>query len=159
MKKSVVSVLCLFALALALPSLAADAVAKKSAGWLDNFEQAKKESAQFKQPIFALFTGSDWCGWCIKLESEALGTQAFKDYASKNLILFKADFPARRKLPAEVRRANKALARQYNVRGFPTVLILDKEGKKLAETGYRSGGGQVYVNHIKELTKTPVAGK
>lgn len=140
---------------------------EKTKGWLDSFEQAKKEAAAFKQPIFAFFTGSDWCGWCIKLRKEALDTKAFETFAADNLILFEADFPRGKKLPEKVKRQNGELADQYGVRGYPTVYLLDAEGKKLGTTGYQEGGAEAYVKHLKELldkagVKTvdkPAAGK
>ena len=140
---------------------------EKTKGWTDNFEQAKKEAAAFKQPIFAFFTGSDWCGWCIKLRKEALDTKAFEKFAADNLILFEADFPRGKKLSEKVKRQNGELAAQYGVRGYPTVCLLDAEGKQLGTTGYQEGGAEAYVKHLKELldkagVKTedkPAAGK
>jgi len=139
----------------------------KTKGWLDNFETAQKEAEAFNQPILAFFTGSDWCGWCKKLRSEALDAKAFKTFAADNLILFEADFPRGKKLSEKVKKQNSALAAKYEVRGYPTVFLLDAEGKQLGRTGYMQGGSEAYVKHLKELlekagiktTETPETGK
>jgi thiol-disulfide isomerase/thioredoxin len=125
--------------------------AAQSQVWLTHFEKAKAEAAQTKRPIFAFFTGSDWCVWCVRLKKEALDTKAFTEFAADNLILFEADFPQGKEIPPELKRQNEHLMQQYSVRGFPTVLLLDAEGKELRQTGYQEGGAQAYVKHLKEL--------
>lgn len=121
--------------------------------WLTDFEKAKKEAAEKHRPILANFSGSDWCGWCRKLDKEVFSQKAFKDYAGDNLILFVADFPAKKEPSAELKRQNEALSKTYSVRGYPTVLLLTAEGKEIARTGYREGGAEAYVEHLKELLK------
>ena len=119
--------------------------------WLDDFEQAKKEAAKRGVPILADFSGSDWCGWCIRLDKEVFSEKAFSEYAAKNLVLFVADFPQRKKLPKKVAEQNRRLAMRYRVEGFPTVLLLDKKGTLLGRTGYLQGGAKAYVKHVKAL--------
>jgi len=122
-------------------------------GWLTDFEAAKKLAAEKNLPILADFSGSDWCGWCIKLDKEVFSMDAFKAYAKDNVVLFLADFPSRKAQPAEVKKQNEALKRKYAIRGFPTVLLLDEEGEILERTGYQAGGPENYVKHIKKLLK------
>ena len=144
-----------------------DKAPEKTKGFMEDFEAAKKEAAAFKQPIFVFFTGSDWCSWCMKLRSESLDTKDFEKFAADNLILFEADFPQQKKQPASVKKQNAELAAKYRVGGYPTVYLLDAEGKALGKTGYVAGGGEAYVKHLKELlakagVKTedkPAAGK
>lgn len=124
---------------------------EKTKGWTDSFEQAQKESAAFGQPIFAFFTGSDWCGWCVKLHKEVLETKEFEKFAADNLILFEADFPRGKKISDKVKKQNAELAAKYGVRGYPTVFLLDAKGEQLGRTGYQAGGGAAYVKHLKEL--------
>ncbi|MBQ7189885.1 MAG: thioredoxin family protein [Kiritimatiellae bacterium] len=124
---------------------------KKKFTWLDSFEAAQKEAEKSKLPIFALFTGSDWCPWCVKLHNEVLESKEFKKYAKENLVLFIADFPQSKKISDKVKRQNQKLAKDYGVRGYPTVLLIDAEGKELARTGYKQGGGKPYVEHLKSL--------
>ena len=132
------------------------AVAAAMAGdsaWSDNFSDAKKAAGEKKLPILALFTGSDWCPWCMKLEKEVLSKKPFQDYASKSLILFKADFPRETKLQPGVAAQNHSLAESYKVEGYPTVLLIDAEGKVIGKTGYQEGGPVKYVATLKELLK------
>ncbi len=124
-----------------------------SDGWLTDFEKAKKMSAEKNVPILADFSGSDWCGWCIKLDKEVFSQAEFKAYAKDNLVLLLVDFPSRKKQPDDLKKQNKDLAAKYGIKGYPTVIILDSEGKELARTGYQRGGAENYVEHLKELLK------
>jgi len=125
--------------------------ASTPAVWADDFATAQVRAKHAHLPILALFTGSDWCPWCMKLEDEILKQQAFLDFAQTNLILFKADFPNQIKLDPRVVEQNTVLQEKYRVEGFPTVLLLDATGSVLAETGYQAGGAQAYVAHLKML--------
>jgi len=122
-----------------------------TARWLTVFDEALAESKRSGKPIFALFTGSDWCGWCIALHAEVLEKKEFIKYAAAELVLFEADFPRKKKISDELKTQNQALKSKYGVRGFPTVLILDAEGNQIAQTGYQDGGAAKYVEHIKSL--------
>ena len=126
-------------------------MASAGEGWGTDFEAAKKAAAEKKLPILADFSGSDWCGWCIKLDKEVFSKPEFQAYAKDNLVLFLADFPRRTKIAPALEKANRALAEKYGVRGFPTVLLLDAEGKVLGRTGYQRGGPEAYVTHVKGL--------
>jgi len=122
-------------------------------GWMSDMEAAKKTAAEKNRPILVDFSGSDWCGWCMKLDKEVFSTEQFKKFAADNLVLVLADFPRRKEQSAEQRKANDALAEKYNIEGFPTVLLLDASGRELARTGYRPGGAEAYVKHLKELVE------
>ncbi|MBL7114970.1 MAG: thioredoxin family protein [Kiritimatiellae bacterium] len=135
----------------AVPAAPEQAAAHEEVEWLTDFEAAKKMAAEKARPILADFSGSDWCGWCIKLDKEVFSKAAFQAYAEDNLVLFLADFPSRKKLPEATQKQNQALSETYGIRGFPTVLILDAEGKVLEKTGYQRGGPEAYVAHLKEL--------
>lgn len=124
-------------------------------GWLDDFEAAKKLAAEKGVPILVNFSGSDWCGWCIRLDREVFGEAEFKKYAAENLVLFIADFPRRKELPEKVAKQNRELAEKIGIMGFPTVLLMDAEGKEIARTGYQPGGPAAYVTHLKELLAGP----
>lgn len=119
--------------------------------WLTDFELAKKTAAEKKLPILADFSGSDWCGWCLKLDREVFSKKEFKEYAGKNLVLFLADFPRRKKQDDKLKKQNSDLAEKYSVQGFPTVLLMDAEGKVFATAGYEPGGAAAYVGHLKKI--------
>lgn len=120
-------------------------------GWLDNFEKAKIQAAKQQVPILVNFSGSDWCGWCKRLDKEVFSEEAFKKYAKENLVLFVADFPRYKSLPDEISKQNKYLANEYGIQGFPTILLVDQDGKLIARTGYRPGGPKDYIQHLKGL--------
>ncbi len=125
--------------------------AEANEGWLTDFEAAKKAVAEKKMPILADFSGSDWCGWCIKLKKEVFSQKEFKDFAKENLVLFMADFPRKSKQDEKTMKQNKELMTKYAVRGLPTVLLVDAEGKVLARTGYKPGGAVSYIEHLKKM--------
>ncbi len=85
------------------------------------------------KPIMANFTGSDWCGWCIRLDKAVFQTEEFKEWAKENVILLELDFPRRKKLDANLQAFNDQLQQQFQVRGFPTIWVFSvsktKDGK------------------------------
>ena len=146
MKRFLITVASLVALSSA--SMAAES------GWLTNYEAAKKQAKEENKPILINFTGTDWCGWCIKIEKEIFSKDEFKAYAKEKLILMEVDFPEKKKQSDEVKAQNKVLDKEFKIEGYPTIFLIDAEGKKLSEDiGYREGGAQAYVDHLKELLK------
>lgn len=122
--------------------------------WMHDFEAAKAKAVAEGKPIFINFTGTDWCGWCIKLEKEVFSKKAFQEYAEENLVLVEVDFPKKKKQSAELKAQNAKLDQEYGVEGYPTLYLLDAQGNKLTEDiGYRSGGAEAYVKHLKSLLK------
>jgi thioredoxin-related protein len=118
-------------------------------GWGDNYTEALATAAKENKKVLLDFTGSDWCGWCIKTKKEVFDQPQFKDFADKNLVLVEVDFPQRRTLSPEVKKQNDALQEQYRVEGFPTLVLLDPQGKLLKENvGYLSGGPQGFINWV-----------
>lgn len=121
---------------------------------MHDFEAAKAKAVKEGKPIFINFTGTDWCGWCIKLEKEVFSKKAFQDYAKEHLVLVEVDFPKKKEQTAEVKAQNAKLDKEYGVEGYPTLYLLDAQGKKLTEDiGYREGGPEAYVEHLKSLLK------
>jgi len=120
-------------------------------GWMTDFEAAKAKAAAENKPMLVDFTGSDWCIWCVKLDDEVFSKPGFQDYAKANLILVEIDFPRKKEQSAELKQQNNALAQKYAVRGYPTILLLDAKGEVLAKTGYRKGGPDQYVEHLRGL--------
>ncbi|RYG42475.1 thioredoxin family protein [bacterium] len=139
--------LILAAVALAaLPALAAE-------GWLTNYDQALKLSKKTGKPILVDFTGSDWCGWCIRLDKEVFSTPEFKAWAKKKVILLSLDFPDAKPQSAALKKQNDSLARKYQVQGYPTILFLDAKGKKIGSYGYDEGGPKVWTKKAEKMLK------
>lgn len=124
--------------------LAAGAYAQNTR-WFTDADKAAKAARKSGKPILADFTGSDWCVWCIRLKKEVFNTPAFKKWAEKNVILLEVDFPRSGPQPRKIRKQNRALQAKYAVRGFPTVVFLDGEGKELGRTGYQRGGARAWI--------------
>ncbi len=121
--------------------------------WETDLEIAKKRAKDEHKEILADFTGSDWCGWCIKLKKEVFDQPEFQEYAKKHLIMLELDFPHQKQLPPKEKEQNDKLAQEFNVEGFPTVLLLNARGKEVGRTGYQEGGPAKYVEHLKGLLK------
>jgi thioredoxin-related protein len=121
--------------------------------WETDFEKAKTAAAEKNVPILVDFSGSDWCGWCVKLNKEVFSTATFKQYAENNLVLLLLDFPRGKPQSEQQKTQNRQLMEQYGVQGFPTVILLDATGKELARTGYQAGGPDGYIEHLKSLLK------
>ena len=114
------------------------AVSAQTAGinWIPSYSDAVEKAKAENKPLFILFTGSDWCPYCIYLERDVLSKEAFKKYAADNLIMVIADFPRGIQQNAEVIEQNKTLQRQFGVRGFPTVVLVNVENNRQARLGY-----------------------
>lgn len=132
---------------LAISAMAQDPV------WYENYDDAMAVAKESGKPVFLDFSGSDWCIWCQRLNQEVLTQQAFKDYAKDNLVLVLADFPKGKAQSQTIKNQNQKLAQKFQVRGFPTVILVSPEGESIAQTGYVQGGADAYVTHLKGLLK------
>ncbi|MFH1904218.1 MAG: thioredoxin family protein [bacterium] len=119
--------------------------------WIHDYDQALKDAKKYNKPILINFTGSDWCSWCIRLKEEVFSKPAFKNYASNNLILLELDFPRRKPQSPKIKKQNNDLAKKYKIRGYPTIILINHKGDVIARTGYRRGGPDKYIEHLKEL--------
>lgn len=116
--------------------------------WQTDYAAALKQAATENKYVLVDFSGSDWCGWCMKLDREVFSQKEFIDYARAHLICVLLDFPRGKELPKTQKDANQALLERYQVEGFPTVLILNPQGRTIKRDGYQSGGAAAYVNFI-----------
>ncbi|NOY47700.1 MAG: thioredoxin family protein [Chlorobi bacterium] len=119
-----------------------------SQNWVTNLDEAERIAQNKNQKIVLVFSGSDWCAPCIKLEKEILESKEFKDFSKSNFVMLRADFPRRKKnaLPPKIQEENNSLAEMYNNHGFfPLVVVLDKNGKVLGETGYKNTTPKEYI--------------
>ena len=102
--------------------------------WSGDFEATRSQAVKEHKLILINFSGSDWCGPCIRLRSEILESAKFENYAADHLLLVRADFPRQKKnqLPKDQVKRNEALADKYNAEGkFPFTLLVDENGKVL----------------------------
>jgi thioredoxin-related protein len=127
--------------------------------WLTDFSAAKKKAKEENKPLLMLFTGSDWCPYCIQWEKEAFSKPEFQDYAKKNLVLLLVDFPEKKKLPKAQLRANEALQDKFKIEEYPTVVILDSNAKKLGKFNYTEGGPKALLGKIEATRDGKVAKK
>lgn len=128
----------LILLSIACLGLAAD-------GWVTGWSKASGLAATAKKPILADFTGSDWCGWCIKLKQEVFATPEFTAWAKDTVVLLEVDFPRKTKLEAALAAENEALAKSSRIEGFPTIVFFDAAGKELGRLGYQPGGPKPWI--------------
>lgn len=92
--------------------------------WYTSLQQVHELSQQTKKPIFAFFTGSDWCGWCKKLQRDVFSKPEFVAWASKNVILLELDFPRMKQLPPDLAQQNSSMQQALHVSGYPTCWII-----------------------------------
>jgi thioredoxin-related protein len=133
--------------------LAGAATAADTVTWLTDLPKAQEQARAEKKLVMLDFTGSDWCGWCIKLNKEVFSQPDFAAYAQTNLVCVEVDFPTKKKLSAEQQKANDALAKKYNVEGYPTIIVLNADGKKVGELGYMKGGPKAFIAALEKLKK------
>jgi len=123
----------------------AEAILDAGEGWLTDYDQALKLARKEKKPILADFTGSDWCGWCVRLKKEVFDTPEFQSWAKKHVVLLEVDFPRRKEQPEKIRKQNAELQQKFGIRGYPTILFLDRKGKKIDQSGYMEGGPDAWL--------------
>jgi thioredoxin-related protein len=139
-------ILALFICWVAEQAFAADST------WLNSVPQAMDQAKRENKMVLLDFTGSDWCGWCKKLDAETFSQPGFIDYAGKNLVLVEVDFPSRKPKSAELKEANKALKEKYNVNGFPNLVVLKADGTVLwQQSGYLPGGPNAMIAKLDQV--------
>jgi thioredoxin-related protein len=143
----------LFGILLAF-ALLSPACLRAESGWVTDYKKAQEEAKSTHKLLFINFTGSDWCGYCIQLDRAILSKPEFKEYANKNLILAEIDFPHRKAQPAELQKQNMELAQRYQIEGFPTLVVLDGDGKTVWRyDGYYSGGIAAFLAELDKIHK------
>ena len=122
--------------------------AKAEANWLTDYDKALELASNQGKAILVNFTGSDWCGWCIKLDDEVFSHDAFEDWADENIILLEIDYPKEKVLPDELKAQNETLKNKYKIKGYPTILLLNGQGEVVGQTGYGKGGPEVWTQNV-----------
>ena len=114
--------------------------------WLTDLPKAQAQAKVENKIVFMDFTGSDWCGVCIEFRKEVLDSADFKTYAAKNLVLVELDYPIKKEQSDALKKANAELRDKYNINGFPTLVLLDKNGKEIGrQEGYDGGGAKAFI--------------
>ena len=132
----------------------------QEATWYTDVNKAIELSEKQKKPIMLFFTGSDWCGWCIKLQNEVFKQEAFVKWANQNVILVELDYPRRKSLDPQMQQQNAQMQQLFQVRGYPTVFFVNpeqKDGKvnlqQLGKAGYMAGGAETWINTVNAFVK------
>jgi protein disulfide-isomerase len=122
--------------------------------WLTDLPQAQTQAKSENKIVLMDFTGSDWCGWCIKFKKEVLDTAEFQAYAAKNVVLVELDYPNKKVQSDDLKKANAALKSKYDVHGYPTLVVLDQNGKEIGrQAGYSKGGPAAFIAKLEEFKK------
>jgi len=119
-----------------------------TSGWLTDFDRAQTIAAQQGRYIFMAFTSMDTGEWSKKMDDEIFKSEEFKAYARKNLVLLGADYPTASTQPAVLAQQNKTLAEMYNVRGYPTVIVLNPLTQRVVDARYMKGGPAVFLSEL-----------
>ena len=121
--------------------------------WHEDLKEAVTISQKENKPLMLFFTGSDWCGWCIRLQKEVFFKPEFTKWAAENVVLVELDFPRKKAQSQELRAQNAQLQQQFQVRGYPTIWFVkaDKNSSgqvnlsQLGRTGYVKGGPAAWI--------------
>jgi thioredoxin-related protein len=134
---------------------------KEDVVWHTDLNKAMELSKKENKPMMLFFTGSDWCGWCVKLQKEVFTQSEFKKWAQDNVILVEVDFPKANIQTEEVKTQNRMLQQQFAVRGYPTCWFTtaDKlqDGKvnytPIGQQGYLAGGPVNWISSATAIIK------
>jgi len=122
--------------------------------WLTDLSKAQAKAKTEKKLVLMDFTGSDWCPPCKALYKNVLSTPEFIDYAKKNLVLIEVDFPRSKPQAEELKKANQVLQEKFKIEGYPTIIVLDSEGKELSkEVGYGGDKPDQFIAKLEKLKK------
>lgn len=143
-----------FRAVLVICALSLPAFAGGKSGWDDDYAKSLVKAKAEGKPVLLDFTGSDWCGWCIKLDDEVFSKSEFKSFAKKSLILVELDYPHGKRLQKKVQEQNAALKDKFSVSGFPTLILVDGEGKELRRWG---GYSKDFFEQLKSAMPAPVS--
>jgi protein disulfide-isomerase len=138
-----------------LVSLAALQRGFAAAAWSTDLAKAQARAKAEGKAVLLNFTGSDWCGWCIKLRRDVFLKPDFEAYARTNLVLVEVDFPKRKPLAPETQKANQRLALHFQVQSYPTLILLDAKGAKLGAVNYANGGTKTFVAEVEKILRPP----
>lgn len=125
--------------------LVATSIQAQDLKWENDINKAVAESIKTKKPMLLFFTGSDWCGWCVRLQKEVLKTSEFGNWASKNVVLVELDFPRSVAQTEKTKMQNAKLQQEFQIQGFPTICFANATLNKKKEVTYTKLGNSGYV--------------
>ncbi len=140
----------------AIESAAQPASPRKSSEppWGADVSAALNRARSENKMVLLDFTGSDWCGWCIKFDKDVLSTDKFAGYAKSKLVLVTLDFPSHIKQDAALKQANQELKKRFGVNGFPTFVLLNPAGREVGrQVGYLKGGPDAFIGKLDGFNK------
>jgi protein disulfide-isomerase len=122
--------------------------------WYNDLNKAVPISIKNDKPLLLFFTGSDWCGWCMRLKKEVFNYPEFKEWTDSNVVMVELDFPRRKKIDSIILNQNRELARIFGVSGYPTVWLVKPQilesskvnFLKLGKLGYVAGGPEKWIS-------------
>ena len=123
--------------------------------WTTDLKLALDRAYAENRLVLINFTGSDWCGWCIKLKNEVFNTSEFNAFAERHLMLVEVDFPNRKPISAQQLAVNKGLASKYGIQGYPTIVLLNGKGDEVGRLGYMQGGPKAFISAIRQYARLP----
>jgi disulfide reductase len=122
--------------------------------WLTDFAKAKTQAKQENKMILMDFNGSDWCPPCKALRKNVLSTREFEEYAKQNLVLLDVDFPHSKEQSEALKKANQELQEKFQVDGYPTIVVLNRNGKELTKkVGYAGQSTKEFIAELEKLKK------
>ena len=134
------------------PPATAGATEKEKSLWTEDIEAAFSAAAKSKKPVFVDFTGSDWCYWCILADKNIFSTKQWAQFAPK-MVCLKVDFPKEGRPDAETMAKRWKLAKEFNVRGYPTFVLVSPERKEIARFSAGRKSADEFIDEIKKVLK------
>ena len=127
--------------------------------WYTDLNKAVNISLSENKPLMLFFTGSDWCGWCIRLKKEVFNYPEFETWTKNNVVLVELDFPRRKTIDPRILKQNRELARIFGVSGYPTVWFVNPQKLdsnklnfvKLGKLGYLAGGTNKWISEAEKF--------
>ena len=124
-------------------------------GWGEDFAAASATAQKEGKLLLLAFSGSDWCGWCVKMEKEIYSDKKFINEAKKNYVLVMIDSPRNKEILSKVAlKQNPGLLKKYGVNGFPCTVIARPSGEEVKRFGgYQRGGVEPFLKTLKEIAE------
>jgi len=122
--------------------------------WFTDAEAAQAKAKAENKLVLLDFTGSDWCMWCKRLKRDVFDKPEFAQFAQSRLILVEVDFPQHKTLTEAQQQANARLDKTYRINSYPTIILLDPNGKQVGRLGYLFGGASSFIAKLEKITRT-----